>query len=148
VLRILIADCDEVVRKGVRDLVATHPGWEVCGEASHGCEALAVAAREKPDVAILAVTLPQLSGVSLTRWLSRESPSTKVLLFTKHEDDSTIRSALAAGARGYLLKTESEQCLEIAIAERAADRPYFSACVTDFLLRAVTDYRRWPRARA
>ena len=68
-LRILIADDHEIVRKGVRDVVEAHPGWEVCGEAGDGDSALSIALREKPDVAVLDVSLPVLNGVAVTRRL-------------------------------------------------------------------------------
>jgi DNA-binding NarL/FixJ family response regulator len=145
-LRILIADAEEVVRNGLREVIEARPDWEVCGEAADGAEALTIAAHEKPTVAILAIALPVLDGLALTRRLKLECPSINVLLFTAHGDDETIRGALATGARGYLLKTESASCIEAAIAERAANRPYYSACVYEFLLKAATsDHRRAPR---
>jgi DNA-binding NarL/FixJ family response regulator len=106
-LRILIADAEKHVRQSVREVIEMGPRWEVCGEAADGEAALAIIARETPNVAILAVELPRLDGLSLTRWIMRECPSTNPLLFTRYSDDKTIRGALAAGARGYVLKTES-----------------------------------------
>jgi DNA-binding NarL/FixJ family response regulator len=141
-LRILIADDHEIVRKGVRDVIQEHPGWEVCGEAADGGAALEIAAREKPDVAVLDVSLPLLNGVAVTQRLKRESPSTKVLLFTMHDDDETISGGLAAGARGYLLKTDSECSLEAAIAALGANRPYFSSLVSELMLDAVMHDRK------
>src|SRR5215217_5508806 len=107
-LRVLIADDHEVVRRGVRDIIASHPGWQVCGEAADGEVALALATREQPDVAILDVSLPIVGGITLTRLLRRESPETRVLLFTMHDDEETVNAGLSAGARGYLLKSDSE----------------------------------------
>jgi len=88
-LRILIADDHEIVRKGVRDVIEDHPGWEVCGEAADGQEALTLALREKPDIAVLDVSLPIVNGVALTRRLHKECPSIRILLFTMHDDDET-----------------------------------------------------------
>jgi DNA-binding NarL/FixJ family response regulator len=145
-LRILIADDHDIVRKGVRDVIQEHPGWEVCGEAADGEAALKIAAREKPDVAVLAVALPLLNGMAVTQRLKRESPSTNVLLFTMHDDDETIRGGLAAGARGYLLKTDSACSLEAAIAALGANRPYFSPVVSELLLDAAMHDRKRPWA--
>src|SRR5438552_316759 len=104
-LRIMIADDHDVVRRGVRDLIETRSDWEVCGEATNGRDALEMGLREKPDVAILDVSLPLLNGLVVTRQLRAALPKTEVLLFTMHDDDETVSGGLAAGARGYLLKT-------------------------------------------
>ena len=144
-LRILIADDHEIVRKGVRDVIEAHPGWEVCGEAADGQQALEIALREKPDVAVLDVSLPLLNGVALTRRLRKDCPATGVLLFTMHDDDETVSGALAAGARGYVLKTDSEQHLEAAISALGANRPYFSSLVSELLLDAAMNERKRSR---
>ena len=144
-LRILIADDHEIVRKGVRDVIEGHPGWEVCAEAADGQEALDLAIQEKPDIAILDVSLPLLNGVALTRRLRQERPGTRVLLFTMHDDDETVSGGLAAGARGYILKTDSEQHLEAAIAALSSNRPYFSSVVSELLLNAAMNDRKRSR---
>ena len=117
-MRILIADDHEIVRKGVRDVIEDHPGWEVCAEAADGQEALTLALREKPDIAVLDVSLPIVNGVALTRRLHKEAPNIRILLFTMHDDDETVSTGLAAGARGYVLKSDSESHLEAAFAWR------------------------------
>src|ERR1043165_2538710 len=124
-LRILIADDHEIVRKGVRDVIEGHPGWEVCAEASDGQQALDLAFKEKPDVAVLDVSLPILNGVALTRRLRKACPKVRVLLFARHEDDETVSGGLAGGARGYVLKSDSESHLEAAISALHANRLYF-----------------------
>src|SRR5579862_9817281 len=144
-LRILIADDHESVRTVVRDVIEAHPGWEVVGEAGDGQQALEIALREKPDVAVLDLSLPLLNGVALTRRLRQDSPKTSVLLFTMHDDDETVSGALAAGARGYVLKTDSEQHLEAAISALGANRPYFSSLVSELLLDAAVNDRKRSR---
>ena len=94
-IRILIADDHEIVRKGVRDVINEHPGWQVCAEAENGPQALELALREKPDIAVLDVSLPLLNGVALTRRLHQDCPSIRVLLFTMHDDDETVSTGLA-----------------------------------------------------
>jgi DNA-binding NarL/FixJ family response regulator len=142
-LRILIADDHEIVRRGVRHIIESHPGWEVCGEAENGEDALAIATREQPDIAILDVSLPTLGGIILTRQLKLDSPSTRVLLFTMHDDEETVSGGLAAGARGYLLKTDSGLHLEAAISALAARKAYFSSIIAEMLLEsAVSDQKR------
>ena len=144
-LRILIADDHEIVRKGVRDLIEGHPGWMVCAEAADGQTALDAALRESPDIAILDVSLPLLNGIAVTRWLKKERPTTQVLLFTMHDDDETVGSGLAAGARGYLIKSDSEGHLEAAIEALAVNRPYFSSPVSELLLDAALNQRKQSR---
>jgi DNA-binding NarL/FixJ family response regulator len=144
-LRILLADDHAIVRRGVRDLVEAHSGWGICGEASDGQQALEIALREAPDIAVLDVSLPGLTGIELTRRLNTERPSVRVLLFTTHDDEETVSAGLAAGARGYLLKTDSERHLEDAIAALAADQPYFSSSVADLARAGATSDRgRFP----
>ena len=141
-LRILIADDHDIVRKGVRDLIESHAGWEVCGEAGDGQQAMEMALDQTPDIAVLDVSLPILNGVAVTRRLHQERPSIRVLLFTMHDDDETVGSGLAAGARGYLVKSDSEEHLEAAISALGANRPYFSSSVSELLLDAVVHGRK------
>src|SRR5215469_8373135 len=144
-LRILVADDHEIVRKGVREVVESRPGWQVCAEASDGQQALDLALREKPDIAVLDVALPLLNGVAVTRRLRKECPQTRVLLFTMHDDDETISNGLAAGARGFVLKSDSESHLEAAISALGANRPYFSSPVSELLLDAALNERKRSR---
>jgi DNA-binding NarL/FixJ family response regulator len=141
-LRILIADDHEIVRKGVRDVIDGHPGWQVCAEAADGQQALGLALSHKPDIAILDVALPLLNGIVLARHLHKDCPATRVLLFTMHDDDETVSSGLAAGARGYVLKSDSENHLEAAISALGANRPYFSSSVSELLLDAALNERK------
>ena len=76
-LRILIADDHEIVRRGVRQIVEAHPGWEVCGEAADGQAALNLAIKEKPDVMVLDVSLPIMNGIAVTRRLRQDAPQTR-----------------------------------------------------------------------
>lgn len=144
-LRVLIADDHEIVRRGIRDIIESHPGWEVCGEAADGQSALDLAMEQRPDVAVLDISLPVLNGIIVTRRLRQESPKTNVLLFTMHDDDETVSGGLAAGARGYLLKSDSEDHLEAAISALGANRPYFSSFVSELLLEAAISERKRSR---
>ena len=144
-LKILIADDHELIRLGVRDVVESHPGWEVCGEASDGNEALELACKHRPDILVLDVSLPLMNGLAVTRRLRQQMPSISVLLYTMHDEDDTISGGLAAGARGYLLKTDTAQHLETAISSLGARRPYFSSSVSEFLLDAAVNDRKRSR---
>ena len=144
-LRVLIADDHEIVRRGIRDIIEAHPGWEVCAEAANGQDVLDLAVAQRPNVAVLDVSLPGLNGIAVTRQLRRASPETEVLLFTMHDDDETVSGGLAAGARGYLLKTEGDDQLVNAISALGAHRPYFSAIVSELLLDAAVHERKKSR---
>ncbi|MFZ4164461.1 response regulator [Brevundimonas sp. NPDC058933] len=144
-LRVLIADDHEIVRRGVRDVVESHLGWEVCAEASQGDQVLELAKELRPHVIVLDVSLPGLNGVSVTRQVRTLLPATEVLLFTMHDDDETISGGLAAGARGYILKSEGERQLLAAISALGAHRPYFSPAVSEMLLDAALHDRKKSR---
>jgi DNA-binding NarL/FixJ family response regulator len=144
-LRILIADDHEIVRKGLREIIDAHSDWQVCAEVADGQQALDLAMQEKPDIAILDVALPVLNGVALTRRLHKDCPAVRVLLFTMHDDDETVHSGLAAGARGYVLKSDSGSHLEAAISALGANRPYFSSLVSELLLDAALNQRKRSR---
>lgn len=144
-LRILIADDHDVVRRGLRDVLESQNGWEVCGEAADGRAAIELALKEKPDIAVLDVSLPLLNGIGVTRQLRQALPRTEVLLFTMHDDDETVSGGLAAGARGYVLKSDSDEQLINAVAALGAHRPYFSDCVSELLLDAALNDRKKSR---
>src|SRR5688572_6274127 len=105
-LRILIADDYEIVRHGIRALVSTNANWEVCGEAHSGTSAYALSMRLKPDIVVLDVSMPGLGGISLARLLREDLPETMLLAFTMRDDADTVRAALSAGVKGYVLKSE------------------------------------------
>ena len=113
----------------------TRPNTVVVGEAGNGREAMEVARHCSPDIAILDFSLPELNGVELTTSLKREFPRLEVLLYTMHDRESTIVDALRAGARGYVMKSDSEEHLLAAIDALSIRRPYFSGAVSEALLQ-------------
>jgi DNA-binding NarL/FixJ family response regulator len=150
-VRILIADDHSVVRAGLRALLESRSEWEVCGEASDGREAVEKATKLKPDVAILDIGMPLLSGVEATRRIRSASPSTEILILTMHESDDLVQQVVQAGARGYILKDEADRILLAAVEAVRHHKPYFStrlsAIAPDDLPLPATDGGRPPRAR-
>lgn len=144
-LRVLIADDHEIVRRGIRDVVENHLGWEVCGEASQGSDVLPLAQEHRPNVVVLDVSMPGLNGIVVTRQIRQSLPATEVLLFTMHDDEETVAGGLAAGARGYLLKSEGETQLLSAIAALGVHQPYFSPLVAEMLLEGAVHERKKSR---
>jgi len=135
-MRILLADDHDIVRRGLRDQLTTREGWEVCGEATNGREAVAMALKLKPDVVVLDLSMPELNGLEATRQIRRELPRTEVLIFTMHETEQLIREVLAAGARGYVLKSDAGRQLTSAVEALSHHKPFFTAKVSEALLDA------------
>jgi DNA-binding NarL/FixJ family response regulator len=133
-VRILIADDHEVVRFGLRRLIAARPDWHVVAEASDGKDAINQAVATKPDVAIVDYAMPLSNGVETTREIRARLPSTEVLIFTLHDDERLISELLYAGARGYVLKSDAGCQLLEAIEALALHRPFFTAKVRDAIL--------------
>jgi DNA-binding NarL/FixJ family response regulator len=134
-LRILLADDHEMVRKGLRATIAEHRGWEVCGEARTGREAVAKALDLKPDIVVMDFAMPELNGMEATRQIRARMPATEVLILTMHESDNLVRETLMAGARGYLLKTDAGDALVQALQALAEHKPYFTSRAAAVVLR-------------
>jgi DNA-binding NarL/FixJ family response regulator len=141
-VRILLADDHVVVRRGLRALLEARPDFLICAEASTGREAVELAADCNPDIAILDIALPELNGIDATRQIRRASPTTEVLIFTSHGDEDMIRDAVTAGARGYVLKSESDEQIIKAIATLAQHQAFFSSQVWDIRLDTVAERAR------
>ena len=133
-LRILLADDHEIVRRGVRALLEKHEGWEVCGEAKDGREAVEKAIQLKPDVVILDIGMPLLNGLETTRQLLKHDPDLKVIVLTISDSDQVIREALDAGARGFVLKSDAARDLISAVDELQNKRVFFTSRVNDMVL--------------
>ena len=114
-LRILVVDDHAVVRRGVRSLLESHEGWEVCGEAATGREAVTESLRLRPDVVVMDVSLPELNGLDATRQILKAAPEIEVLVLTMHHSEELVRDVLKAGARGYLLKADADESLIAAV---------------------------------
>jgi DNA-binding NarL/FixJ family response regulator len=129
-LRILVADDHHIVRTGLRTLLETKRGWQVCAEASNGREAVEKAGKLKPDVAVLDIGMPLLNGIEATRQILKVSPQTEVLILTMHDSELMIQGVLEAGARGYILKDDADRNLLAAVEALRLHKPYFSTRVS------------------
>ncbi len=135
-IRILIADDHEVVRMGLRAILEAQPNWEVVAEAGDGREAIEQALSTKPQVAIVDYALPFFNGVEVTRRIRAKLPSTEVLIFTMHDNDTLLRDLLEAGARGFLLKADAKRFIISAVESLAAHRPFFIGKVSEALVES------------
>ena len=125
-LRILIADDHDVVREGVRTLLSQQNGWEICGEAAGGREAVEKALRLKPDVVVLDFSLPEMNGLDVTRRIRTALPQTEVLILTMHESEALAAELLAAGARAFVVKTQTRRQIIPALEALARHQPFFT----------------------
>ena len=132
--RVLIVDDHPVFRDGLAGLLATVPGVEVVGSAGSAEEALADLARTAPDVVLMDINLPGVSGVEATRRALQAAPATAVLVITMVDDDDSVFAALAAGARGYVLKGATAAEITAALATVAAGGAVFGAGIASRLL--------------
>jgi len=148
-LRILIADDHEVARRGIRFLLEAHPGWEVCGEAKDGREAVEMASTLKPDVILLDVGMPNLNGLDAARQILAASPDVSILILTMHDNEQVVREVLSAGARGFLLKSDAGRDLLTAVEALHQQRTFFttkvSQMVLDGYLHPETETEQSPR---
>jgi len=113
--KILIVDDHDVVRQGVRSFLSTHPDWEVCGEAADGQPAIDAVAALKPDLVILDITMPNMSGLEAASQIARLAPATRILIFTMHESGELAHDARRVGAKGYVTKSDAARDLVRAI---------------------------------
>jgi DNA-binding NarL/FixJ family response regulator len=132
--RFLVADDHEVVRIGIRALLEERDGWQVIAEACDGAEALTKANELGPDVAILDIRMPVMSGLDVARLIAKSKPKTKVLIVTSYECDQLIWESLEIGVRGYLLKSEVGQDLVAAADHVLHNRTFFTPRACEMVL--------------
>jgi DNA-binding NarL/FixJ family response regulator len=133
--RVLIADDHEVVRCGVRALLEGTGKFVVCGEVGTGREAVAAVAELKPDMVVMDIAMPELNGLEATRQIGKTNPDVEILILTMHESENLVHEVLNAGARGYVLKADAGRDLVKALEALAQHKPFFTAKVTELVLR-------------
>ena len=133
-LRILVADDHDVARRGIRSLLESRAGWEVCGEAKDGREAIEMASACKPDLILLDIGMPNLNGLEAARQILAASPDALILILTMHDTDQVVREVLRAGARGFLLKSDAGRDLIAAVEALQQQRTFFTTKVSQMVL--------------
>jgi DNA-binding NarL/FixJ family response regulator len=141
-LKILVADDHEVVRHGVRALLESHPGWQVCAEAYDGRDAVEKAGKNLPDIVILDIGMPGLNGFEATRQIRKASPRSEVLILTMHESEQIVREVIASGARGYVLKSDAGRDLITAVEALSRHNTFFTTSVAEMVLQKYLDGKR------
>jgi two-component system response regulator NreC len=120
-LRILVADDHPVIRKSVRQILDSHPRFEVCGEAHDGAAAIDEAHRLKPDVIVMNITMPVLNGIDAAREIKASLPELAIVILSTHADKQFIEQAKKSGARAYVAKTKAAEALVKAIEAAVLD---------------------------
>jgi DNA-binding NarL/FixJ family response regulator len=136
-LRILIADDHDVMREGTRAVIERQPGWQVCGVAATGREAVELAFALEPDIVVMDMTMPELNGLDAAVQIKRRLPQTEILIFTAHQTDELIREVFEAGAKSFIFKSDAHQFLVEAIQSLSQHKPFFTNKVSEVLFEEI-----------
>ena len=134
-LRIFIADEHEIVRRGMASLLSSHPGWEICGEASEGPEAAERIAQLRPDIVLLDIGIPKMDGLDITRKIIQNPPFPKVILLSVTDVEPLVREALQVGIRGLVTKNYASQDLVPAVEMVKQGRTYFPPRIAELIVQ-------------
>jgi two-component system, NarL family, response regulator NreC len=135
-ITLVLADDHKVVRQGLRAVLEAEPAFRVIGEASNGLETTRLVERLRPNVLVLDLMMPGLSGLEVARQIRKHSPETRIVILSMHKDESYVLEALKNGAAAYVLKDSSSEELVRAINEAAAGRRYLSPPLSDSAIAA------------
>ncbi len=138
-IKVILVDDHQIIRDGIRALLSYTEGIEVVGECNTGLEAVEAAKREDSDVILMDINMPKLNGIDATKQIIKESPDTKILVLTVHDELAYISKMLQAGAKGYVLKTANKNELITAIKSIDKGEKYFSPEVTETMLSRFID---------
>jgi DNA-binding NarL/FixJ family response regulator len=133
-VRILIADDHDIIRRGLKQLLTSRAGWEVCGEAKTGREAVTLAEQLKPEIVVMDISMPDLNGLEAARRIHKLFPKMGILILTLHFSDQLLRDIVEAGARAYIMKSDADRDLISAIEALANHRTFFTARAAEILL--------------
>jgi DNA-binding NarL/FixJ family response regulator len=133
--RILLVDDHDIARQGIHSLLVSQPGWEVCGEARTGREALRLAADLRPDVVVTDILMPDLNGLDGARQIRKLLPAVEILILSGHEDVGLIQPAFDAGVQAYIFKSQARAHLIPAVKSLLAGKPYRTPEVAAILAR-------------
>ena len=134
-MRVLIADDHGIVRSGVKLLLDRQPDIEVVAEAEDGVEAVQMAIKHRPDVAVLDVSMPRMTGIQATHEIKQQSPDTQVLILSMHDDERYLFEALRAGAAGYVVKRAADQDLVDAVRAAGRGEPFLTSAAQQALIQ-------------
>jgi DNA-binding NarL/FixJ family response regulator len=138
-LRILAADDHDILRRGLKQLLTSRPGWEICAEAKTGREAVALAEQHKPDIVVMDVSMPDLNGLEAARRIHKVLPKTGIIMLTLHFSDQLVKDIVESGARAYVMKSDADRDLVNAVEALSHNRTFFTARAADMLLNDFSE---------
>src|SRR5271170_1095614 len=133
-MRILVVDDHDVVRRGLRSVLEAHQGWQVCAEAANGRNAVTQAEQLKPDVVVMDISMPDMNGLEAARQIKKILPKAEIVILSVHFSDQLVRDIVDAGAKSYILKSDAERDLVIAVEAVANHRSYFTTQVSEMVM--------------
>ena len=140
--KIVLAEDQKILREGLRSLLTADEGLEVVGEAENGLDAIRCVENCNPDLILLDVSMPKMTGLSAIKEIKRRSPDTKVLLLTVHDTEEYILKAFESGADGYCLKDAAYSELLMAIKSVLSGKPYLSPRISEIVLEGYLEGRK------
>jgi DNA-binding NarL/FixJ family response regulator len=143
-VRILIADDHDIIRRGVKALLLSHHGWEICAEAATGRDAVAKAEEHRPDIVVMDLSMPELNGLEAARRIRKILPKTEILVLSLHFTDQLVREIVDAGVRGYILKSDTDRDLLSAVEALANHRSFFTTGAAHLILDGVREKSSTP----
>jgi DNA-binding NarL/FixJ family response regulator len=136
-LRVLVVDDHDVVREGLCNLLAAQKQWQVCGEAASGSEAVEKTHQLRPDIVVLDFAMPDGDGLEATREIRKKHPQTEVLMLTVHNSEALIKEAFLAGAKAFVVKTETRRYLLPALENLGRHEPFFTSTASRVVLKEL-----------
>ena len=136
-IRILIADDHEMIREGLRKVLAAQPDWVICGEAADGRAAVAQALQLQPDLMVLDFSMSECNGLEVTRQVLAALPRTEIMILTVHESAELAHELLAAGARGLIFKSDAGKELVKGLQHLLRHQPYCSGKLSGLIVKAA-----------
>jgi len=133
-LRILVADDHDIIRRGLKALLASRPGWVVCAEAATGRQAVTQAEQHKPDIVVMDISMPDMNGLEAARKIRKALPKTEVVVLSLHYSDQLVREIVDAGARAYIMKSDADRDLLTAIEAVANHRSFFTSRAAEMMI--------------
>jgi DNA-binding NarL/FixJ family response regulator len=133
-LRILVADDHDIIRRGLKQLLTSKPGWEVVAEAKNGREAVTLAEQFKPEVVVMDISMPELNGLEASRRIKKALPKTEIVILTLHFSDQLVHDIVEAGARAYIMKSDADRDLISAVEALSHRRSFFTPKAAEMVL--------------
>jgi DNA-binding NarL/FixJ family response regulator len=143
-IKIAIVDDHDIIRAGIKSVLAKHLQYEVCAEAAHGQEALKIAEDFKPDIMLLDISMPKLSGLDIISRIKHISPRTKIIIISVHKLGAYVLKALRQGVSGYLNKDNVAEELVLALGRVANGKVYLGQAIAEYLAETVKEPNKKP----